>query len=773
MDDHPSTDRAYDTRGNPPPPGASPGRRVLVIEDLADARDSLRVLLEAALDVEVDVAADGTEGLEMIARRPYAVVLTDLRMPRVGGMKVLEAVRARNLPTPVIITTAHGDAPLVDEAMRKGAADYLTKPFDTTRLCNRVRAALESAGPGGASPAGPPARPGPEAAEDEAFSALTVVTRYPVPVAVAYRRFCQEQDPVSRMTALTRAVEATLRYLSVVALSDLFHCLAASPGGDRGLPEHPAFDCLRRRRPMTLGVWLDALREAARALAGEPGRFVRPLPEVCGPGGALDRELLAPLVESRNRFVHEAGLTAEECREALDDARPRLERALHRLGFLSQYPLGFARRSPGGGMARGRARYGLHGCMGTRVADTAEAYVIETTARLEEQTPFLVGPDGTGLLYLWPLLRARELPRSGQHSLVLFDGVPGRRGFLTEVRYAAVDSRKEWREVLHADPAADHRWLFDRLRALPPVVALPAGLNVAGKIRPASGRLVGRELGGYRLGQVIGCGGFGTVYLAERTGRGAPVAVKVIEAPDGARNFVRFQREYERLEKAQAHPGVVRVYDSGSEVIDGREFPWYAMEFAPGGDLSGRLRERRDRLGGRPPWSDPATRSQVCAEFRAVAEAVAHLHRLGIVHRDIKPGNVLIVGDGQLRLSDFGLVKPLDRESAGLTSWSSTSTGAVLGTRHYMAPEQERGRTIRPAADVYALGVLLAELAAGVRPAADRPLPSSGSPLQPATALAALPEPLARFIARCTDVRPGRRPADAGAVLGEFDALLA
>ena len=69
MDDHPSTDRAYDTRGNPPPPGASPGRRVLVIEDLADARDSLRVLLEAALEVEVDVAADGTEGLEMIARR--------------------------------------------------------------------------------------------------------------------------------------------------------------------------------------------------------------------------------------------------------------------------------------------------------------------------------------------------------------------------------------------------------------------------------------------------------------------------------------------------------------------------------------------------------------------------------------------------------------------------------------------------------------------------------------------------------------------------------
>jgi serine/threonine protein kinase len=149
------------------------------------------------------------------------------------------------------------------------------------------------------------------------------------------------------------------------------------------------------------------------------------------------------------------------------------------------------------------------------------------------------------------------------------------------------------------------------------------------------------------------------------------------------------------------------------------------------------------------------------------------LHNLGIVHRDLKPANVLIMEDGELRLSDFGLVKDLMSRheldmSATMEAPPRTSTGAVLGTRHYMAPEQERGEEVEAPADVYALGVLLAELATGRRPFSDsqaRVCSSlAGDPI-----LRQLTEGLRELILHCTDVRPERRPPNGQAVLDEFE----
>lgn len=215
----------------------------------------------------------------------------------------------------------------------------------------------------------------------------------------------------------------------------------------------------------------------------------------------------------------------------------------------------------------------------------------------------------------------------------------------------------------------------------------------------------------------------------------------------------------------------MRCFEWDIDILGRREYPWYSMEFAEGGDLGERLHERRAGLQDRLAWDDPALRAMAVEEFRAVAGAVAHLHDLDIIHRDVKPANVLVMDEGELRLSDFGLVKVLDRARAGRSAGPGTIPGAVVGTRDYMAPEQGRGDEVTKAADVYALGVVLAKLATGHRP---RPAGSvaAGSPLERDEKLDGLPEPLRRLVVQCTDVEPAHRSANARSMLHEFEQVV-
>lgn len=123
-------------------------RRVLVVEDLPDSRVSLQDLLETALGVEVDTAADGVRGLELLAEREYALVVTDLRMPKASGMRVLREVQDRGLGCRVVVITGHGSVREAVEAMRLGAYDFLQKPIDPQHLVLLVdRVLREGAAP--------------------------------------------------------------------------------------------------------------------------------------------------------------------------------------------------------------------------------------------------------------------------------------------------------------------------------------------------------------------------------------------------------------------------------------------------------------------------------------------------------------------------------------------------------------------------------------------------------------------------------------------------
>ncbi len=137
---------ASETPNKTPDPHPAP-RRILVVEDLDDSRESLQELLQVALKVEVDAAEDGVRALEMLAERPYHLVLTDLRMPRANGMRLLREVRERELKCPVIVVTGHGNVKDAVEAMKLGAHDFLTKPLDPRELILLVdRVLRETAG---------------------------------------------------------------------------------------------------------------------------------------------------------------------------------------------------------------------------------------------------------------------------------------------------------------------------------------------------------------------------------------------------------------------------------------------------------------------------------------------------------------------------------------------------------------------------------------------------------------------------------------------------
>lgn len=255
----------------------------------------------------------------------------------------------------------------------------------------------------------------------------------------------------------------------------------------------------------------------------------------------------------------------------------------------------------------------------------------------------------------------------------------------------------------------------------------------------------------YRSPERVGQGGMGEIYRAEDTVLGRTVAVKMLAERYAADEAVRgrFTREALAAARLSGDPHTVTIFDVGEH----EERPFIVMEYLRGGSLEDRLREHGAQ--------DPA-RALDWLEQAAAALDAAHAH--GVVHRDVKPGNLLLAGDGSIRVADFGVAS-----AAGLDSL--TMTGTVLGTAGYLAPEQARGEPTTPASDQYALAVVAFELLTGRRPyEADSPTAEAAAHVHaeiPAISdYSDLPPQVDAVFLRALAKEPGQRYRTAGDFVG-------
>lgn len=250
--------------------------------------------------------------------------------------------------------------------------------------------------------------------------------------------------------------------------------------------------------------------------------------------------------------------------------------------------------------------------------------------------------------------------------------------------------------------------------------------------------------GRYRLLERIGVGGQGEVWRAADTTLKRSAAVKVLRG-EGPEFRDRFRREA-RNAAALSHPNVAQVFDYG-EGHDG-EPPYLVMEYVNGEPLSATIAREA-----------PLPTDRALAIIAAAASALAVAHAAGLVHRDVKPGNLLIARDGSVKITDFGIARALD-------SVPLTHTGTLLGTPQYLAPEQAFGRPATPASDLYALGVIAFEMLTGRPPYEGPPaavlVAHRDSPLPPLPW--SVPPGLGELVRALTAKDPAMRPDGAAAV---------
>ncbi|MBN8524262.1 MAG: protein kinase [Planctomycetes bacterium] len=287
------------------------------------------------------------------------------------------------------------------------------------------------------------------------------------------------------------------------------------------------------------------------------------------------------------------------------------------------------------------------------------------------------------------------------------------------------------------------------------------GFDDAWHLQGRKGPHTGQSWGDFDLGGIIGEGGMGAVYRAKQKSLKRRVAIKVLPPNLAAdqRLLHRFHLEAQTASKLVS-PHVVQVYFIGEH--DGNHF--YAMEFVDGTDLYDIIKKARDD-------SRPLTPDEACNYMLQAAKGLAEAGRHGVVHRDIKPPNMMVTKDGLLKLADFGIVKVLGEHNL-------TMTGQAVGTPAYVSPEQGRGdKTVDTRSDLYSLGVVFYELATGQKPF-NGSTPNAliyqhcyDEPVLPKNIVSGISDEIQAVILRCLQKKPENRYQSADELVRDLEAI--
>lgn len=337
--------------------------------------------------------------------------------------------------------------------------------------------------------------------------------------------------------------------------------------------------------------------------------------------------------------------------------------------------------------------------------------------------------------------------RDGNLDVKLPSGGSGEVGVLARAFDALVGELREKRQL--EDLLAEmRRRPADATRGVAPTSATAAGTFPADAARAATGPRVGSLFAGrYEVVSVLGRGGMGSVYQVLDRELDEEVALKVLtpEAFSEGTHATQTLKQEIRLARKITHPNVVRTHDLGE--ADGVRF--LTMEYVPGTTL----REVLDRRGAVALAPGLQIAKQLCRGLTAVHEA-------GIIHRDVKPQNIMVLPNGVVKLMDFGIARTDEGGDGALD-------GHTVGTPYYMSPEQAMGQRLDARSDLYTVGVVLFELFTGERPfpgtdaAAVMQRHVAAQPPRPSSLRPDLPEYLDRIVLACLAKRPERRPASA------------
>ncbi|PHQ50730.1 serine/threonine protein kinase [Streptomyces cinnamoneus] len=280
----------------------------------------------------------------------------------------------------------------------------------------------------------------------------------------------------------------------------------------------------------------------------------------------------------------------------------------------------------------------------------------------------------------------------------------------------------------------------------------------------AQGRYAGRSVGGgrYQLRDLLGEGGMASVHLAHDTVLDRNVAIKTLHTELGRESSFRerFRREAQSVAKL-THTNIVSVFDTGEDDLDGSTMPYIVMEYVEGQPLRSVLDADVAQYGAMP--ADKALK--ITADVLAALEVS---HEMGLVHRDIKPGNVMMTKRGVVKVMDFGIARAMQ---SGVTSM--TQTGMVVGTPQYLSPEQALGRGVDARSDLYSVGIMLFELLTGRLPFdADSPLAIAYAHVQeeppvPSSINRSIPPAIDALVARALKKNPNERFPSAEAMRDE------